>query len=167
MTPIQPQSCEDGPNDRLAIATVPAPEANGASWRAREVNWKPFPKVGMKPSHIVHWVYRHSMINGGYYVREAVTRFTSTTCMSAGTGIETRSAAQVTLMADVGATVILGFSDDIKKLGEVARAEGLVPCKDINIRTISGQFCREDKKAITKFWGVRAAMIGMSSAISV
>jgi phenylacetate-CoA ligase len=115
---------------------------------ARLFRWQ-----GMRPDDVVHSVYGHGMINGGHYVREAVTRFTSATFMSAGTGIETRSAAQVGLMRDFGATVILGFTDYIKKLADVARAEGFEPGKDINIRMISGQFGREDKQAISDLWG--------------
>jgi phenylacetate-CoA ligase len=115
---------------------------------ARLFRWQ-----GMNPTDVVHSVYGHGMINGGHYIREAVTRFTSATFMSAGTGIETRSAAQVALMRDFGATVILGFTDYIKKLAEVARAEGLIPGKDINIRMISGQFGREDKQAVSEIWG--------------
>lgn len=115
---------------------------------ARLFRWQ-----GMNPTDVVHSVYGHGMINGGHYVREAVTRFTSATFMSAGTGIETRSTAQVALMRDFGATVILGFTDYIKKLAEVARAEGLIPGKDINIRMISGQFGREDKQAVSDLWG--------------
>jgi phenylacetate-CoA ligase len=115
---------------------------------ARLFRWQ-----GMKPEDVVHSVYGHGMINGGHYIREAVTRFTSATFMSAGTGIETRSAAQVALMREFGATVILGFTDYIKKLAEVARAEGLIPGKDINIRMISGQFGREDKQAVSDLWG--------------
>jgi phenylacetate-CoA ligase len=115
---------------------------------ARLFRWQ-----GMRPEDVVHSVYGHGMINGGHYVREAVTRFTSATFMSAGTGIETRSAAQVSLMRDFGATVILGFTDYIKKLADVARAEGFEPGKDINIRMISGQFGREDKQAISDLWG--------------
>jgi phenylacetate-CoA ligase len=115
---------------------------------ARLFRWQ-----GMTPDDVVHSVYGHGMINGGHYIREAVTRFTSATFMSAGTGIETRSAAQVALMRDFGATVILGFTDYIKKLAEVARAEGLIPGEDINIRMISGQFGREDKQAVSDLWG--------------
>jgi phenylacetate-CoA ligase len=115
---------------------------------ARLFRWQ-----GMNPTDVVHSVYGHGMINGGHYIREAVTRFTSATFMSAGTGIETRSAAQVGLMRDFGATVILGFTDYIKKLAEVARAEGLIPGQDINIRMISGQFGREDKQAVSDLWG--------------
>ena len=115
---------------------------------ARLFRWQ-----GMRPSDVVHSVYGHGMINGGHYIREAVTRWTSATFMSAGTGIETRSAAQVGLMRDFGATVILGFTDYIKKLAEVARAEGLEPGVDIPIRMISGQFGREDKDAVSALWG--------------
>jgi phenylacetate-CoA ligase len=115
---------------------------------ARLFRWQ-----GMNPTDVVHSVYGHGMINGGHYIREAVTRFTSATFMSAGTGIETRSAAQVGLMRDFGATVILGFTDYIKKLAEVARAEGLIPGKDLKIRMISGQFGREDKQAVSDLWG--------------
>jgi phenylacetate-CoA ligase len=115
---------------------------------ARLFRWQ-----GMRPDDVVHSVYGHGMINGGHYIREAVTRFTSATFMSAGTGIETRSAAQVALMKDFGATVILGFTDYIKKLAEVARAEGFEPGKDIKIRMISGQFGREDKQAVSDLWG--------------
>jgi phenylacetate-CoA ligase len=115
---------------------------------ARLFRWQ-----GMDPTDVVHSVYGHGMINGGHYVREAVTRFTSATFMSAGTGIETRSAAQVALMHDFGATVILGFTDYIKKLAEVARAEGFVPGVDIPVRMISGQFGREDKQTVSDLWG--------------
>jgi phenylacetate-CoA ligase len=115
---------------------------------ARLFRWQ-----GMNPTDVVHSVYGHGMINGGHYIREAVTRFTSATFMSAGTGIETRSAAQVALMRDFGATVILGFTDYIKKLAEVARAEGLIPGEDVKIRMISGQFGREDKQAVSDLWG--------------
>jgi phenylacetate-CoA ligase len=115
---------------------------------ARLFRWQ-----GLRPEDVVHSVYGHGMINGGHYIREAVTRWTSTTFMSAGTGIETRSVAQIGLMRDFGANVILGFTDYIKKLAEVARAEGLDPGVDIPIRMISGQFGREDKAAVSALWG--------------
>lgn len=108
---------------------------------------------GLRPDDVAHSVYGHGMINGGHYIREAVTRWTSATFMSAGTGVETRSAAQVALMRDFGATVILGFTDYIKKLAEVARAEGIEPGRDIPVRMISGQFGREDKAAVSALWG--------------
>jgi len=76
---------------------------------------------GLKAEDVVHSVYGHGMINGGHYVREAVIHWTSAIFMSAGTGVETRSARQVELMRDFGATVIVGFADYIKKLARRRR----------------------------------------------
>lgn len=108
---------------------------------------------GLRPDDIVHSVYGHGMINGGHYVREAVTHWTSAIFMSAGTGVETRSARQVELMRDFRATAIVGFADYIKKLAEVARETGITPGRDINIRMISGHLGREDKQSLSKAWG--------------
>lgn len=108
---------------------------------------------GLRPDDVVHSVYGHGMINGGHYVREAVTHWTSAIFMSAGTGVETRSARQVELMRDFRATVIVGFADYIKKLAEVARENGIEPGRDINIRMISGHLGREDKESLSKAWG--------------
>jgi len=93
------------------------------------------------------------MINGGHYVREAVTHWTSSVFMSAGTGVETRSARQVELMRDFRATAIVGFADYIKKLAVVAREAGIIPGEDINIKMISGHLGREDKDALSQAWG--------------
>lgn len=108
---------------------------------------------GLRPDDVVQSVYGHGMINGGHYIREAVTRWTSAIFLSAGTGIETRSAQQVALMRDFGVTALLGFADYLKKLAETARAEGIIPGEDIRIRMISGQFGREDKAAVSQLWG--------------
>jgi phenylacetate-CoA ligase len=108
---------------------------------------------GLNACDVAHSVYGHGMINGGHYIREAVTRFTAATFMSAGTGVETRSAQQVQLMKTFGATAILGFADYIKKLAEVAAQEGLKIGEDIRIRMISGQFGRENKAAVSALWG--------------
>lgn len=108
---------------------------------------------GLQPEDVAHSVYGHGMINGGHYIREAVTRWTGATFMSAGTGVETRSAQQVQLMKDFGATVILGFADYVKRLAEVAAEQGLKIGEDIRIRMISGQFGREDKAAVSALWG--------------
>lgn len=112
-----------------------------------------FRMQGLRAGDVAHSVYGHGMINGGHYIREAVTRFTSAVFMSAGTGVETRSAAQVQLMKEFGATAILGFADYVKKLAEVAAQEGLIIGEDIAIRMISGQFGREDKAAVSALWG--------------
>jgi phenylacetate-CoA ligase len=108
---------------------------------------------GLRTDDVVHSVYGHGMINGGHYVREAVTHWTSAIFMSAGTGVETRSLAQVELMRDFGATVIVGFADYIKKLADVAREHGVEPGRDIRIRMISGHMGREDQAAISRSWG--------------
>lgn len=108
---------------------------------------------GLRPDDVVHSVYGHGMINGGHYVRESMTHWTSAIFMSAGTGVETRSVAQVELMRDFGATVIVGFADYIKKLADVAREQGIEPGRDIRIRMISGHMGREDQDAIAKAWG--------------
>jgi phenylacetate-CoA ligase len=106
--------------------------------------------MGLQPSDVVHSVYGHGMINGGHYIREAVTHFTNSVFLSAGTGIETRSVNQVRLMADFGASVIVGFVDYIRKLAEVAEAEGLL--EKINIRMIIGHLGTEDRAATEAAW---------------
>lgn len=108
---------------------------------------------GVADGDVVHSVYGHGMINGGHYVREAYTKFTNAMFMSAGTGIETRSAAQVRLMADFGATVAVGFIDYIRKLADVARSEGLVPGEHIKLRMIIGHLGTEDRRGVEEAWG--------------
>ena len=106
--------------------------------------------MGLRHDDVVHSVYGHGMINGGHYMREAVTHFTNSVFLSAGTGIETRSAAQVQLMADFGATVAVGFVDYIRKLAEVAEAEKLLD--RIKLRMIIGHLGTEDRAAIESTW---------------
>jgi phenylacetate-CoA ligase len=107
--------------------------------------------LGLRPDDVVHSVYGHGMINGGHYMREAVTHFTNSIFLSAGTGIETRSAAQVQLMADFGVTVMVGFVDYIRKLAETARTEGLID--QIKLRMIIGHLGTEDRAATEAAWG--------------
>ncbi len=106
---------------------------------------------GLSPDDVVQSVYGHGMINGGHYIREAVTHFTNSLFLSAGTGIETRSANQVQLMADFGVTVLVGFVDYIRKLAEVARDAGLL--EQMNIRMICGHLGTEDRAATEAAWG--------------
>ena len=115
---------------------------------ARLYRWQ-----GLRAGDVVHSVYGHGMINGGHYVREAVTHYTQGLFCSAGTGVETRSAQQVALMRDLGATVIVGFADYIKKLAEVAREAGIVPGRDIRLRMVSGHLGRESREALSQAWG--------------
>lgn len=106
--------------------------------------------MGLKPEDVVHSVYGHGMINGGHFIREAVTHFTNSLFLSAGTGIETRSASQVNLLADFGATVMVGFVDYIRKLAEVAEAEKLFD--RIKLRMIIGHLGTEDRAATEAAW---------------
>lgn len=105
---------------------------------------------GLKPADVVQSVYGHGMINGGHYIREAVTHFTNSIFLSAGTGIETRSVNQVNLMADFGVSVLVGFIDYIRKLAEVAEAEGLLD--QIHIKMICGHLGTEDRTGVEKAW---------------
>ncbi len=106
---------------------------------------------GLSPEDVVQSVYGHGMINGGHYIREAVTHFTNSLFLSAGTGIETRSAAQVSLMADFKVTVLVGFVDYIRKLADVAREAGMID--QIKIRMICGHLGTEDRAATEAAWG--------------
>jgi phenylacetate-CoA ligase len=115
---------------------------------ARMARWQ-----GVVDGDVVHSVYGHGMINGGHYIREAYTRHTNALFLSAGTGAETRSAAQVRLMADFGASVAVGFIDYIRKLADVARDEGLVPGEDIRLRMIIGHLGTEDRRGVETAWG--------------
>ena len=106
--------------------------------------------MGLEPTDVVHSVYGHGMINGGHYIREAVTHFTNSVFLSAGTGIETRSVNQVRLMADFGVTTIVGFVDYIRKLAETAEAEGLFD--KIAIKMIIGHLGTEDRASTEAAW---------------
>jgi phenylacetate-CoA ligase len=108
---------------------------------------------GLRPDDVMHSVYGHGMINAGHFVREAVSHWTSSILLPAGTGIETRSIKQVELMQTFGVTVIVGFVDYIKKLATVAREAGIEPGRDIPVRMISGQLGREDRAALSASWG--------------
>jgi phenylacetate-CoA ligase len=108
---------------------------------------------GMLPGDVVHSVYGHGLINGGHFVREAVLHWTQAVFVSAGTGVETRSARQVELMRDFKATVIVGFADYLKKLAEVAREAGIEPGRDIPVRMICGHLGRESRAQMSALWG--------------
>ncbi len=106
--------------------------------------------MGLEPVDVVHSVYGHGMINGGHYIREAVTRYTNSVFLSAGTGIETRSVNQVQLMADFGVTTLVGFVDYIRKLASTAEELGLFD--KIAIKMIIGHLGTEDRKATEDAW---------------
>jgi phenylacetate-CoA ligase len=137
--------------------TTGRPQPLFFSPRSREVQSMLLARIyrlnGVGAHDVVHSVYGHGMINGGHYVREAVTHYTNALFCSAGTGVETRSAQQVALMKDLGATVIVGFADYIKKLAEVARDQGLVPGRDIPIKRVIGHLGRESREQLSEAWG--------------
>lgn len=108
---------------------------------------------GMRREDVVHSVYGHGLINGGHYVREAVSHWVGAQFMSAGTGIETRSVNQVMMMREFGATVLVGFGDYVKRLADVARAEGMEPGRDIRIRMITGHIGAESRESMSEAWG--------------
>lgn len=106
--------------------------------------------MGLGREDVVQSVYGHGMINGGHYIREAVTHFTNALFLSAGTGIETRSANQVHLMSDFGVTCMVGFVDYIRKLAEVAETEKLFD--RIKLKMIIGHLGTEDRAATEAAW---------------
>jgi len=108
---------------------------------------------GLRDDDVVHSVYGFGMINGGHYIREAILHFTKAMLLPAGTGLETRSEAQVQLMQMFSATVLVGFVDYIRKLGDTARAAGLAPGGDIPIRMISGHLGQDDRQSLAEAWG--------------
>ncbi|MXY51190.1 MAG: phenylacetate--CoA ligase family protein [Gammaproteobacteria bacterium] len=133
----RPQTLLFGPKSREAQSLI----------LARAYRWQ-----GMAADDVVHSCYGHGTVNGGHYVREAVLHWTNALFVSAGTGLETPSTRQVGLMRDFGATVLVGFGDYLKRLGEVAAAEGLMPGRDIHIRMISGHMTSGDKATLSHLW---------------
>jgi phenylacetate-CoA ligase len=108
---------------------------------------------GMGRGDVAHSVYGYGMVNGGHYVREAVSHFTDALYVPAGTGRDTPTIQQVEAMQRYGATAILGFADYIKRLAEATVEAGLTPGKDIPMRIVSGHIGQEDKDAISQAWG--------------
>ncbi len=106
--------------------------------------------MGLGNDDVVQSVYGHGMINGGHYIREAVTHFTNALFLSAGTGIETRSINQVNLMADFGVTCMVGFVDYIRKLADTAAAEELFD--KIQLKMIIGHLGTEDRASTEAAW---------------
>ena len=104
---------------------------------------------GLRDDDVVHSVYGFGMVNGGHYVREALLHFTGALVLAAGTGLETPSVAQVDLMRRFGATVLVGFSDYLRRLADVAREQGGEP----SVRLISGHVGRGERAALSEAWG--------------
>ena len=108
---------------------------------------------GLTERDVIHSVYGFGLVNGGHYIREAIQHWIGAQVLTAGTGAETRSAQQVRMMRDFGATAIVGFGDYIRHLAEVARDEGIEPGRDIRIHTISGHIGSENADDLAARWG--------------
>ncbi|HEX2891976.1 phenylacetate--CoA ligase family protein [Vineibacter terrae] len=108
---------------------------------------------GMRPTDVVHSVYGFGMVNGGHYIRETIVHWVGAQLLSAGTGVETRSAQQVALMRDFGATVLTGFGDFVKRLADIARENGIEPGRDIRLRMITGHLGPEGRDPMSQAWG--------------
>lgn len=105
--------------------------------------------MGLRDDDIVHSVYGFGTVNGGHYVREAVTHFTDALLVPAGTGRDMPSEQQVETMARLGATVLVGFGDYVRHLAETAQRKGLA----IPLRLVLGHFGRDDRQAVSDAWG--------------
>ena len=108
---------------------------------------------GIAQRDVIHSVYGHGMVNGGHYVREAVLHWIGAQMLTAGTGVETRSANAGQPDEGFRRDRAVGFGDYIKRLSEVAREMGLEPGKDIPIRMISGHLGAESHEAMSAAWG--------------
>lgn len=108
---------------------------------------------GLRSNDVIHSVYGHGMINGGHFVREAALHYTNSIFLSAGTGKETRSVTQLELMRDFRVSVLVGFVEYIRQLGETARELGLKPGVDLPIRAIFGHIGRESREELSRVWG--------------
>lgn len=108
---------------------------------------------GLRDDDIVHSVYGFGMVNGGHYVREAVTHFTRALMLTPGTGADMPSEQQVRLMAHFGVTVLVGFADYLLRLAEVARGLGLEPGRDLKVRMLSGHIPADRAQALSAEWG--------------
>ena len=105
--------------------------------------------MGLRDDDIVHSVYGFGTVNGGHYVREAVTHFTDALLVPAGTGRDMPSEQQVETMARLGATVLVGFGDYVRHLAETAERKGLA----VPLRLVLGHFGRGDRQAVSDAWG--------------
>ncbi|GIT24295.1 MAG: hypothetical protein CM1200mP41_03390 [Gammaproteobacteria bacterium] len=93
------------------------------------------------------------MVNGGHYIREAILHYTQALLLPAGTGAETRSRLQVDLIHRFGATVLVGFSDFLRKLAAIAKEAGLEPGNDLQVRMICGHLDHASRADLSDLWG--------------
>lgn len=112
-----------------------------------------YTQQGVCASDVVHSVYGFGMVNGGHFVREALTHFTRALVLTPGTGVETASEQQVRLMKRFGVTVLVGFADYLLRLAEVAHDLGIDPGRDLNVRMLSGHIPSDRADALSAAWG--------------
>ena len=151
----------DGPKPPLIFHTT-----SGTTGKPQPLLWGPksreiqnillarmYHLQGLTDQDVIHSVYGFGLVNGGHYIREAIQHWVGAQVLTAGTGAETRSAQQVQMMRDFGATAIVGFGDYIRHLADVAREEGIEPGRDIRVRTISGHIGSENADELAAKWG--------------
>jgi phenylacetate-CoA ligase len=108
---------------------------------------------GVRDEDVVHSVYGFGMVNGGHFVREALTHFTRALVLTPGTGADTASVRQVQMMAHFGVTVLVGFADYLLRLAEVAQEQGLMPGRDLKVRLLSGHIPQARQAQLQAAWG--------------
>jgi phenylacetate-CoA ligase len=108
---------------------------------------------GVNHTDVVHSVYGFGMVNGGHFVREALTHFTRALLLTPGTGVETPSEQQIRFMQRFGVTVLVGFADYLLRLAEVAQSLGIDPATDLNVRMLSGHIPADRADALAAAWG--------------
>jgi len=106
---------------------------------------------GLAPEDVVQSVYGHGLVNGGHYIREAITQWTGARLLSAGTGLETPSERQLSLMQEFDVTVLVGFPDYLLKLAQLADERG-IDTSDFSIRMISGHLGNVSRDMLSKAW---------------
>ncbi len=137
--------------------TTGAPQALFFGAKDREVQNRLLARAyllqGLEAQDVVHSVYGFGMVNGGHYVREAILHYTESLLLPAGTGLETSSQNQIDLMRLFGATVLVGFGDYLARLAEVARAEGVLPGRELAVRMLSGHIAHDTRATLSRAWG--------------
>ncbi|MEM7408085.1 MAG: AMP-binding protein [Pseudomonadota bacterium] len=108
---------------------------------------------GLTDDDVVHSVYGFGMVNGGHYIREAITHFTRALLLTPGTGADMESRQQLRLMQRFGVTVLVGFADYLLRLAEVAGELGLDVRRDLQVRMLSGHIPAERRAALSAAWG--------------
>jgi|GEM_PF-30237 len=106
---------------------------------------------GLAPEDVVQSVYGHGLVNGGHYIREAITQWTGARLLSAGTGLETSSERQLALMQEFDVTALVGFPDYLLKLAQLANESGLDE-NSFSIRMISGHLGNVSREMLSKAW---------------